>query len=119
MGLSWLGQGVYDAAVTGVGSLFLAKGFTALGEQTGIALGFMGVGLTYGSPVGPIYGFAGYALFVTVNAEYIETFPPNFPAVEYVLRHLAPKTIRAFHYILLMEYLTWQASNIYHFYRHA
>lgn len=79
MGLSWLGQGVYDAAVTGVGSLFLAKGFTALGEQTGIALGFMGVGLTYGSPIGPIYGFAGYALFVTVNAEYIETFPPNVP----------------------------------------
>jgi len=79
IGLLWLGHGLYDAAVTGVGSLLLAKGFTAIGEQTGIALGFMGIGLTYGSPVGPIYGLAGYALFVTVNAEYIETFPPNFP----------------------------------------
>jgi len=79
MGLSWIGRGVYDAAATAVGSLLLARGFMAIGEQTGIALGFTGVGLTYGSPVGPIYGLAGYALFVTVNAEYIETFPPNFP----------------------------------------
>jgi len=77
MGLSWIGRGVYDAAATAVGSLLLARGFMAIGEQTGIALGFTGVGLTYGSPVGPIYGLAGYALFVTVNAEYIETFPPN------------------------------------------
>jgi hypothetical protein len=79
MGLSWIGHGVYDAAATAVGSLLLARGFMAIGEQTGIALGFTGVGLTYGSPVGPVYGLAGYALFVTVNAEYIETFPPNFP----------------------------------------
>jgi hypothetical protein len=55
----------------------VGAGFTAKGAQLGIALGFVGLGLTFAVPGKMFYGFAGYALFTSVNADNIESIPPN------------------------------------------
>jgi len=74
------GAAVWSAslAVTLVGELITGKGFIAGGAQSGTALGFMGLGLTYALPGYTMYGFVGYALYTKVNAESIEYYePPN------------------------------------------
>ena len=73
----WLSRG----GVTLVGELATVKGFVAAGAQIGLALGFMGLGLTYSLPGYTLYGFIGYALFTSVSATEIEFFPPNQPPV--------------------------------------
>jgi hypothetical protein len=75
--LSWVGDEDYEFPITMVGSLRENKGFFAYGNQQGIAIGFVGLGLTYGTPLGPIYGFTGYALYTSVTADDIEFYPPN------------------------------------------
>ena len=62
---------------TTVGKFLTIGGFTATGQQFGTALGFWGIGFAVAYPDGNIYGFAGYALFVTVTADHIESSPPN------------------------------------------
>jgi len=64
-------------AVTSAANLFTGKGFLAGGVQSGLLLGFMGVGLTYAVPGVTVYGFIGYSLFAGVTAELMEFFPPN------------------------------------------
>jgi len=75
--LFWQGTDVYDVAVTGIGSLIMNRGCVAIGGQKGLAAGFYGVGLAYGTPFGAIYAVAGYALVATVTADEIDTYPPN------------------------------------------
>ena len=67
----------YDYSVTSVANLFTGKGFLAGGVQSGLLLGFMGVGLSYAVPGATLYGFIGYSLFVGVTAELMEFYPPN------------------------------------------
>jgi hypothetical protein len=55
----------------------VGKGFMAEGAQSGLALGFVGLGLTFAIPGEMVYGFIGYALFTSVNADNIMFFPPN------------------------------------------
>jgi len=64
-------------AITSVGNLLSIGGFTAIGAQAGMAVGFTGIGLTFAFPTETLYGFVGYALFTSVSAEVIERFPPN------------------------------------------
>ena len=64
-------------SATAVANLFTGKGFLATGMQSGLLLGFMGIGLTYAIPGYTIYGFIGYTLFAGVAAQDIEFFPPN------------------------------------------
>ena len=52
-------------------------GFMAEGAQSGLALGFIGLGLTFAYPGEIIYGFFGYALFTSLSADNIVFFPPN------------------------------------------
>jgi len=64
--------------VTSCGGLASGTGFIAVGEQKGVALGFWGIGFTFSlPPIMNTYGMAGYALYATVNADYIEYYPPN------------------------------------------
>jgi hypothetical protein len=66
--------------VTSCGGLASGTGFIAVGEQKGIALGFWGIGFTFSlPPLMNTYGMAGYALYATVTADYIEHYPPNSP----------------------------------------
>jgi len=60
-----------------VGKFLTIGGFIASGQQFGTALGFWGIGFAVAYPEGNIYGFAGYALFVTVTADQIDSYPPN------------------------------------------
>ncbi len=69
----WMGV----EGITSVANLLTAKGFLAAGVQSGLLLGFMGIGLTYAVPGYAIYGFIGYSLFAGVGASYIEFLPPN------------------------------------------
>jgi hypothetical protein len=63
---------------TNVGNLLSGRGFIAVGPQSGVALGFIGVGLTYSAFGSTYYAFIGYSTFVYVNAYSIEWFaPPN------------------------------------------
>jgi len=65
---------------TTCGGLRSGTGFTANGEQKGVAVGFWGVGLTFSlPPVMNFYGLAGYALYATVTANQIDHYPPNNP----------------------------------------
>ncbi|HEC81903.1 MAG TPA: hypothetical protein ENI42_05730, partial [Thermoplasmatales archaeon] len=74
----WKATSEYDyGTVTTVGEIMNGRGFIATGSQTGTAIGFLGIGLTFGTPLGPIYGFIGYALMVRVTAEDIQSYPPN------------------------------------------
>ena len=75
--LQWSGKTGQEETATVVGELFADKGFIAVGNQNGIAIGFTGAGLTYGTPYGRVYAFTGFALSTTVTAEYIEFYPPN------------------------------------------
>jgi len=64
-------------AVTSAANLLTGRGFLAGGVQSGLLLGFMGIGLTYAVPGYTVFGFIGYALFVGVSAELMEFYPPN------------------------------------------
>jgi hypothetical protein len=55
----------------------VGAGFRAEGAQSGLVLGFIGLGLTFAFPGNIVYGFFGYALFTSVSADNIEFFPPN------------------------------------------
>mgnify|MGYP006277152117 CR=1 FL=1 len=74
--LNWRGNKENDMAVTTVGSLIKDQGFRAYGGQSGYALGFTGLGLTYGSAYGRVYAFSGYTLFTSVIADQIDVFYP-------------------------------------------
>jgi hypothetical protein len=68
--------------ITSCGGLLSGTGFIAYGPQKGLALGFWGIGLTFSlPPVMNTYGLIGYALYATVEADYIERYPPNNPPV--------------------------------------
>jgi hypothetical protein len=75
--LSWKGYEDNDLAITTVGGLVSNRGFIASGSQNGLALGFIGFGITYGTPFGNVYGFTGYSLYSRVSADDIEFYPPN------------------------------------------
>jgi hypothetical protein len=72
IGLFWLGNGGSAAA-----NLLTGHGYVADGIQTGIALGFIGIGISYAVPGFTLYGFIGYALFASTTAEYVEHYPLN------------------------------------------
>jgi hypothetical protein len=65
--------------VTAVAELLspVGAGFGAEGAQSGLVLGFIGLGLTFAYPGEMVYGFFGYALFTSVSADNIVFFPPN------------------------------------------
>lgn len=65
-------------AITSCGGLLSGTGYIAYGQQTGIALGFWGMGFTFSiPPLMGVYGLIGYALFARVKADNIELYPPN------------------------------------------
>jgi hypothetical protein len=65
-------------AVTSCGGLFSGTGFIAIGPQSGLALGFWGIGFTFSlPPLMGVYGLIGYAMVSRVKSEYIEFYPPN------------------------------------------
>ena len=74
----YLGWKATDA-FTSCGSYLSGRGYIARGEQTGLALGFWGIGFSVFIPPILSYGFIGYALFTSAKAEMIEPWPPNNP----------------------------------------
>jgi hypothetical protein len=64
-----------------IGKFLTIGGFEISGKQFGTALGYWGIGFAVAYPDGSVFGFAGYALFVTVTADQIDSFPPNQPPV--------------------------------------
>jgi len=59
-------------------NLYTGHGFSASGSQFGMALGFLGIGLSFAIPGQPaFFGFGGYALYTMVGAEEITTYPLN------------------------------------------
>jgi hypothetical protein len=68
----WLGNGITIAA-----NLLTSKGYVAQGVQTGVTLGFMGIGISYAIPGYTIYGFIGYALLAATTAENVAYYPLN------------------------------------------
>jgi len=64
--------------MTSCGGLRSGTGFIAYGAQNGIALGFWGIGFSIFLPPVMAYGLFGYALYASVNAEFIEPWPPNW-----------------------------------------
>jgi hypothetical protein len=68
----------YIDAISIASNLYTGHGFAAGGPQTGVAIGFMGIGLSFAYPGEPaFFGFGGYALAAFVGAEEIEIYPPN------------------------------------------
>jgi hypothetical protein len=67
-------------AVTAVGSLLMPKSFIARGNQQGICLGFVGVGITIAFFGFMGYGMIGYSLYTAVRAQEIERYN-NEPTV--------------------------------------
>lgn len=67
--------------ITSCGGLLNGKGFIGYGQQTGLALGFWGIGFSVFLPPLMQYGFIGYALYASADAEVIELWPPNSPPV--------------------------------------
>jgi hypothetical protein len=68
---------VIDAQVMAA-NLVTGRGFVASGPQIGMALGFMGVGISFAIPGQPAsFGFGGYALAAFVGGDDIETYPIN------------------------------------------
>jgi len=63
--------------ITSTGSYLTNTGYIAAGEQTGIALGFWGIGFSIFLPPIQAYGFFGYALYSRCTAEEMEPWPPN------------------------------------------
>ncbi|UCF50049.1 MAG: DUF2341 domain-containing protein [Thermoplasmatales archaeon] len=69
----WSADGLVTAA-----NIFTGNGYIAHGAQFGIALGFMGVGLTWAFPGEPaVFGFGGYALLAIVGADSVAVYPEN------------------------------------------
>jgi hypothetical protein len=65
-------------AQTMAANLVTGRGFVASGPQIGMALGFMGVGISFAIPGQPAsFGFGGYALVAFVGGDDIETYPLN------------------------------------------
>jgi hypothetical protein len=59
-------------------NLLTGHGYVAYGAQFGMALGFMGLGLSYAFPGEPaVFGLGGYALFSMASAEEVELYPEN------------------------------------------
>jgi len=52
-------------------------GYAAQGAQTGLTVGFMGIGLSYALPGFTYYGCIGYALFASTAAENLQYYPLN------------------------------------------
>ena len=68
----------HSSAVSTAANLYTGHGFEASGGQTGIALGFWGIGLSFALPGEPaFFSFGGYALLTLVKADNIETYPKN------------------------------------------
>ncbi len=61
-------------ATTAVGSLFMPKSFVAIGNQQGICLGFVGVGITIAFFGFMGYGMLGYSLYTAIRAQEIERY---------------------------------------------
>jgi hypothetical protein len=61
-------------ATTAVGSLLMPKSFIAIGNQQGICLGFVGVGITIAFFGFMGYGMLGYSLYTAVRAQEIERY---------------------------------------------
>jgi hypothetical protein len=61
-------------ATTAVGSLLMPKSFVAMGNQQGICLGFVGVGITIAFFGFIGYGMLGYSLYTAVRAQEIERY---------------------------------------------
>jgi hypothetical protein len=71
--------------ITSCGGLLSGKGFIAYGQQKGTALGFWGIGFSVFLPPIMQYGFIGYALYATAEAEVIELWPPNYAPDVYAI----------------------------------
>ncbi|KYK32008.1 MAG: hypothetical protein AYK22_00165 [Thermoplasmatales archaeon SG8-52-3] len=57
-------------------NLLTGWGFIASGQQNGIALGFIGIGISFAIPGEPAsFGFGGYALAAFVGAENVQNYP--------------------------------------------
>jgi hypothetical protein len=67
-------------ATTAVGSLVMPKSFVAIGNQQGICLGFVGVGITIAFFGFMGYGMLGYSLYTAVRAQEIERYN-NIPTI--------------------------------------
>ena len=61
------------------GGLRSGTGFYAYGEQSGLALGFWGIGFSVFLPPVMAFGIIGYALYCSVEAQNLELWPPNYP----------------------------------------
>jgi hypothetical protein len=61
-------------AITAVGSLLMPKSFVAIGNQQGICLGFVGVGITIAFFGFMGYGMLGYSLYTAIRAQEIERY---------------------------------------------
>jgi ketosteroid isomerase-like protein len=72
LAMFWLGNGVTIAA-----NLITGRGYAAQGAQTGLTVGFMGIGLSYALPGFTYYGCIGYALFAATAAENLQYYPLN------------------------------------------
>ena len=68
----WAG---FSDASTSVISFLPFGGFMARGKQTGVAVGFIGIGASFAFPSAPLYVLIGYAAMIRISAESIETFP--------------------------------------------
>jgi hypothetical protein len=66
-----------SVAETITGSLLIPKSFIAIGSQQGIALGFVGVGLTLAFVGFMAYGMLGYAIYTAIRATNIELYNNN------------------------------------------
>ncbi len=74
----WRGGSLFGEAYTYFGNMLTYTGYLAVGPQVGVTLGFTGIGLTFATPIGPVYGLIGYSLLTTVTANSIYSFPPNY-----------------------------------------
>jgi hypothetical protein len=72
--LLWAGS---EDSGTNVGGLISQNGFLASGTQIGVALGFLGVGITYSALGFTFYVFIGYSMFVFVSANEVEWYGPG------------------------------------------
>jgi hypothetical protein len=69
---------IFEYSFSIAANLYTGDGFAAAGPQFGIALGFMGIGLSFAVPgQTSVFGFGGYALAAFVGAKYVENYPPN------------------------------------------
>jgi hypothetical protein len=64
-----------DESSTSIISFLPYGGVTASGKQIGVALGFIGLGVSFAFPEAPVYMLFGYAIIIHITANSIETFP--------------------------------------------